>query len=71
MSHGITPHTSFFLNKKFPNINIHTKPNTSIIYTFGQHMELPRSPKIARNSHINQRKKKEKLHTTAILKKLD
>jgi hypothetical protein len=41
------------------------------IYIFGQHMELPRASKIPKNSHINQRKKKEKLSTTAIMKKLD
>jgi ribosomal protein RSM22 (predicted rRNA methylase) len=47
------------------------KTATSIIYIFGQHIELPRASKISRNSHINQRKKKEKLPTTVIMKKLN
>jgi hypothetical protein len=34
---------------------------TSIIYIFGQHMELPRSSKIPRNSYINQRKKEREI----------
>jgi hypothetical protein len=38
----------------------------SIIYIFDQHIELPHSPKISRNSHINRRKKEKKLPTTAM-----
>jgi hypothetical protein len=34
-------------------------------------LELPRSSKIPRNSHINRRKKEKKLPTDAIMKKLD
>jgi hypothetical protein len=40
----------------------------SIIYKFGQHIELSCSPKMSRNFHINQRKKKEKLPTATIMK---
>jgi hypothetical protein len=34
-------------------------------------MELPHVLKIPKNFHINQRKKKEKVSTTVIIKKLD
>jgi hypothetical protein len=39
------------------------------IYIFGQYMKFPHSPKVPRNFHISQRKKKEKLHITTIMKK--
>jgi hypothetical protein len=54
-----------------PRKGIRRTSDESIIYIFGQHMELPRASKIPTNSHINRRKKKEKLPTTGIMKKLD
>jgi hypothetical protein len=52
-----------------PYIDIEDAPHLSIIYIFGQYMKFPHSPKVPRNFHISQRKKKEKLHITTIMKK--